>query len=117
VQRAAPSVVNIYANRVVSEQPMQRFNDPLMQQMLGDVPIGPVQRRREQNLGSGVILGTKGYVLTNNHVIAGAQNIQVLLYDGRVAEAICRPFTSPVTIPRSATWCWPSAIPSVSDKP
>ncbi|MDA3914511.1 trypsin-like peptidase domain-containing protein [Oleiagrimonas sp.] len=87
VQRAAPSVVNIYANRVVSEQPMQRFNDPLMQQMLGDVPIGPVQRRREQNLGSGVILGTKGYVLTNNHVIAGAQNIQVLLYDGRVAEA------------------------------
>ncbi len=87
VQRAAPSVVNIYANRVVTEQPVQRFSDPLMQQLMGNVPIGPVQRRREQNLGSGVIFSSKGYVLTNNHVIAGAQNIQVLLYDGRVAQA------------------------------
>jgi len=87
VDRAVPSVVNIYANRMVTEQPMQSFSDPLMQQMLGDVPVGPAQRRREQNLGSSVIFSSKGYVLTNNHVIAGAQNIQVLLYDGRVAQA------------------------------
>jgi serine protease DegQ len=87
VARAAPSVVNIYANRVVTEQPVLRYSDPSLQRMLGDIPTGPAQRRREQNLGSGVILDSKGYVLTNNHVIAGAQNIQVLLYDGRVAEA------------------------------
>lgn len=87
VERAAPSVVNIYANRMVTEQPVGRYRDPMLQQLFGNIPIGPAQRRREQNLGSGVILSAKGYVLTNNHVIAGAQNIQVLLYDGRVAEA------------------------------
>lgn len=87
VARAAPSVVNIYANRMVTEQPVRRFTDPVLQQIFGGMPAGPAERRREQNLGSGVILNAKGYVLTNNHVIAGAQNIQVLLYDGRVAEA------------------------------
>lgn len=86
VARAAPSVVNIYANKVVTEQAVRMFTDPLMQQLFGGAPIGTV-KRREQNLGSGVIVSADGYVLTNNHVIANADDIQVLLYDGRVAKA------------------------------
>jgi serine peptidase DegS len=51
------------------------------------VPTGPARTRRQQNLGSGVIVSDDGYVLTNNHVIANADDIQLLLYDGRVANA------------------------------
>jgi serine protease DegS/serine protease DegQ len=63
------------------------FTDPLMQQLFGGTPAGPPVARREQNLGSGVIVSADGYVLTNNHVIASADDIQILLYDGRVAKA------------------------------
>ena len=87
VANAAPSVVNIYANKVVTEQAVRMFTDPLMQQLFGGTLAGPPVARREQNLGSGVIVSPEGYVLTNNHVIANADDIQVLLYDGRVAKA------------------------------
>jgi serine protease DegQ len=87
VTKAAPSVVNIYANKVVTEQAVRMFTDPLMQQLFGGTAAGPPVARREQNLGSGVIVSQDGYVLTNNHVIANADDIQILLYDGRVARA------------------------------
>ncbi len=86
VSRAAPSVVNIYANRTVTEQALRMYTDPVLQSLLGGVPVG-TRQRREQNLGSGVIVSSQGYVLTNNHVIADADDVQVLLYDGRVAKA------------------------------
>lgn len=84
VDRAAPSVVNIYANKLVTEQPT--LPEP-MRRIFGNVPTGPARTHREQSLGSGVIVNDDGYVLTNNHVIADARNIQALLYDGRVAHA------------------------------
>jgi len=86
VARAAPAVVNIYANKIVTQRTMRVFPDPALQRLFGAIP-GPVVRRREQSLGSGVIVSTDGYVLTNYHVIAAADDIQALLFDGRVATA------------------------------
>ncbi len=86
VAKAAPSVVNIYANKLVTEQPRELYSDPVLQRIFS-VPTGPARTRRQQNLGSGVIVSDDGYVLTNNHVIANADDIQLLLYDGRVAKA------------------------------
>ena len=84
---AAPSVVNIYANKIVTEQALKMYNNPVLQQLFGGMPT--TYQHREQTLGSGVIVSAQGqgYVLTNNHVIAEAADIQVLLYDGRIAKA------------------------------
>ena len=84
---AAPSVVNIYANKVVSEHALKMYNNPVLQQLFGGAPT--TYKHSEQTLGSGVIVSAQGqgYVLTNNHVIAHATDIQVLLYDGRIAKA------------------------------
>lgn len=87
VARAAPAVVNIYANKVVASQRRLVSVDPLTQRMFGGISVGPPAYRREQSLGSGVIVSADGYVLTNNHVIARSNDIQVLLYDGRIATA------------------------------
>ena len=87
VARAAPSVVNIYANRMVTARAVQMYDDPVLQRLFGGLPTGPAYKRPQQVLGSGVIVSDKGYVLTNNHVIANADDIQVLLYDGRIAKA------------------------------
>ncbi|MGH8125491.1 MAG: S1C family serine protease [Rhodanobacteraceae bacterium] len=86
VTRAAPAVVNIYADKVVTERPMAVFPDPVLQRLWNGM-AGPALKRREQSLGSGVIFTADGYVLTNNHVIAGADDIQVVLHNGRVAHA------------------------------
>jgi len=87
VAAAAPSVVNIYANKIVTEQAVRMYENPVLQQLFGGQPT--TYQHREQTLGSGVIVSAQGqgYVLTNNHVIAHAADIQVLLYDGRIAKA------------------------------
>jgi serine protease DegQ len=84
---AAPSVVNIYANKIITEKALRMYNNPVLQQLFGGTPT--TYQHREQSLGSGVIVRAHGhdYVLTNNHVIANAADIQVLLYDGRIAKA------------------------------
>ncbi|HEX8778565.1 MAG TPA: trypsin-like peptidase domain-containing protein [Rhodanobacter sp.] len=85
VAAAAPSVVNIYANKIVNERAIKMYDNPILQQLLGGTLT--TYARREQTLGSGVIVSAQGYVLTNYHVISHAFDIQVLLYDGRVAKA------------------------------
>ena len=82
VARAAPAVVNIYTARVVTER---RQPEPF-DQMYGD--NWPAYRQRiERSLGSGVIIDPAGTIVTNQHVIAGADSIRVQLADGRIAEA------------------------------
>jgi serine protease DegS len=82
VARATPAVVNIYTARVVTE----RTQAAPLDQLFGD--YWPSYRRRlERSLGSGVIVDSAGTIVTNQHVIAGADSIRVQLADGRIAEA------------------------------
>ena len=87
VARSAPAVVNISTAKVVTERPNPLFQDPLFRRFFGDGPGGTPRQRLETSLGSGVIVSPRGHVLTNNHVIAEADQILVQLADGRVGEA------------------------------
>jgi serine protease DegQ len=83
VTRAAPSVVNIFSLRMVTEPAYRVFGDPLMQGS-----YAPYRRQRfDRTLGSGVIVREDGYLLTNYHVVAGADDIYIGLYDGRITVA------------------------------
>jgi serine protease DegS len=85
VEKAAPAVVNIHTKKIVTER-RSIFDDPFFREFFGD-SFGVPRKRLETSLGSGVIISPQGYVLTNNHVIAGAEEIQVSLRDGRTVKA------------------------------
>lgn len=85
VEKAAPAVVNVYTQKLVTER-RSIFDDPFFREFFGD-SIGVPKKRLETSLGSGVIFSPQGYVLTNNHVIAGADEIHVSLRDGRTIKA------------------------------
>ncbi|OGI58451.1 MAG: hypothetical protein A2809_05645, partial [Candidatus Muproteobacteria bacterium RIFCSPHIGHO2_01_FULL_61_200] len=88
VDRASPAVVNINTAKVVTVKPHPFLNDPVFRQFFGnpDNLITP-RKRVETSLGSGVIMSAQGYILTNHHVIQGAEAIQVSLQDGRMVQA------------------------------
>ncbi|MGB2419434.1 MAG: trypsin-like peptidase domain-containing protein, partial [Luminiphilus sp.] len=84
VALATPSVVNIYTAKLVDARTDPRLNSPLQRRLFSNRGS---RQRIERSLGSGVILSAAGHIVTNNHVIAGADAIQVLLADGRSASA------------------------------
>lgn len=86
VKVAAPAVVNIFTlQKVKQNHPL--FNDPAFREFFGTQVPEQNQGQAENSLGSGVIVRPDGYILTNNHVIAQADQIVVALQDGRRAEA------------------------------
>ncbi|WP_043238608.1 Do family serine endopeptidase AlgW [Stutzerimonas azotifigens] len=81
VSAAAPAVANLYTTKMVAKAEVPMLNDPLFRRFFGDNL--PRQRRMESSLGSAVIMSPEGYLLTNNHVTANADQIVVALKDGR----------------------------------
>ena len=81
VRKAAPSVVNIFTSKEVRTPRHPLLNDPLFRRFFGDQ--GGEQSERASSLGSGVIVSPEGYILTNSHVVEAADEIEVLLADGK----------------------------------
>ena len=86
VEPAARAVVNVYTAKVITRQRHPLLDDPLFKHFFGEILSRP-EKQLQTSLGSGVIVSPQGYILTNNHVIAGADEIRILLNDGRSADA------------------------------
>ncbi len=99
VQKARPAVVFIRVEKTVEKStaqgpfnymdPFDFFNDPFFQRFFGPRFHRPQPKRKfkERGQGSGFIVDKKGYILTNNHVVGGADLIEVRLFDGREFKA------------------------------
>ncbi|MCK5481166.1 MAG: Do family serine endopeptidase [Gammaproteobacteria bacterium] len=86
VAHAAPAVVNVHTAKIITRQIHPLLNDPIFKHFFGE-RFRNTRKEIETSLGSGVLISEQGYILTNNHVITGAVEIQVLLADGRTAQA------------------------------
>ena len=82
-RRATAAVVNIFTTKTLRGSRRSPFGDPLLRRFFGDAP----EERQSASLGSGVIVSADGDVLTANHVVEGADAIEVLLADGTRAPA------------------------------
>ncbi len=88
VSKVAPAVVTIHSQLQVRQPQQYPFmNDPFFQQFFGDRGAQPPVERKREALGSGVIVSADGYILTNHHVIDGADQIKVDLNDNRTLNA------------------------------
>jgi Do/DeqQ family serine protease len=85
VDKVAPSVVSVYSTKSVRGRVLTPLiQSPLLRRFFGEGDSGgdDVQPREEESLGSGIILSKDGYILTNNHVIAGADEVRVSMVNG-----------------------------------
>ena len=80
VERATPSVVNVFTSKEVRVPRHPLLDDPLFRRFFGDQ--APDEARRATSLGSGVIVSPDGYILTNQHVVDAADEIEVALPNG-----------------------------------
>ena len=85
VQRAAPAVVNIYTSKTIRPRSHPLMEQPFFKRFFERAPIP--QNRLQNSLGSGVIIDADGLIVTNSHVIEGADEILVALQDGRTVNA------------------------------
>jgi Do/DeqQ family serine protease len=85
VRRAQPAVVNIFTSKEIKAPRNPLLNDPLFRHFFGDRLDEYSQRA--SSLGSGVIVSSKGYILTNHHVIEAADEIEIALADGKKLRA------------------------------
>lgn len=86
VDRAAPAVVSIYTQKMREQQRHPLADHPYFRRFFRNSDR-PQQERMQSALGSGVIVDERGYLLTNEHVIENAEEILVVLYDGRETRA------------------------------
>ena len=87
VKQVSPAVVNIYTKRIVTKQVNPFGNDPFFSQFFGRGFGGLPREQLESSLGTGLIVDSKGVLVTNAHVVKGAQEISVVLNDGRQFDA------------------------------
>jgi len=85
VRKAVPAVVNIFTSKAIKTPRHPLLNDPLFRHFFGDRL--EEQPQRAASLGSGVIVSSKGYILTNHHVVEAADEIEVALADGKKLKA------------------------------
>jgi serine protease DegQ len=87
-KKAMPSVVNIFtSSKIAAPNPSEQYkDDPLFRHFFGEQPDGE-EDLPENSLGSGVIVSEQGLILTNDHVVASADEIEVALADGRKLSA------------------------------
>lgn len=83
--RAMPSVVNVFTTKEARQPKNPFMDDPFFRKFFGD-RFGD-QEEKQFSLGSGVIVSPQGYILTNNHVVEAADEIEIALADGRKASA------------------------------
>lgn len=83
VEIAAPAVVNIFTQRLVQEEQHPLLSNSFLRHFFNSQP----SKRMQSSLGSGVIMNSEGYILTNHHVTAGATEIKVSMQDGREVDA------------------------------
>jgi Do/DeqQ family serine protease len=86
-QRALPAVVHIFTSKDIPSPQQPLMNDPFFQRFFGDQGRTQQQTQRKTGLGSGVLVSSEGYILTNNHVIEAADAIEVALNDGKKFSA------------------------------
>jgi Do/DeqQ family serine protease len=100
VRRATPSVVNIMTSKEIRTERHPLLNDPIFRRFFGEQL--PDESQRASSLGSGVIVTSSGYVLTNNHVVEAADEIEVALADGKklLAKVVGNDPETDLAVPR-----------------